>query len=823
MCSSKNLLIFVAVFVHFVKLLKDISLMRKILFTLLCAFSALFFLPNAVVATDYTIFPDADVASYALPLSYFHQTYAGSITQQIYWAEELTDQGATAGSINSITFYYTAAAGTTASAYSRNIQIYLMEIDNTTDEYTITKPSYDWVSSFLHDNSTKKAGTKVYEGALSTQSVTASNPINLSTDVKSVTIPISAFPWNGSKNIVMTIADVTNTVQSSANLRFLIASTKISSTSYPRFAYTKWTAVNNERLDWIDDFSGNKYADKYGYTTTTYNTEDGQKSQRSYVNKVTFSISAPVVPSVPEDLAASSIGSTSASLSWSAVDGATSYDLYNSTSIDGVYSKFASPTTNSFEWSGLTANTTYYVKVAAVNDAGSSALSDPIYFTTLAPHIHDGITFEPWSNPAALPTSGNYFLNTDVELASDWNVTENINLCLNGHEVYTETNSIQVKDGATFAIYDNEGGGRIYGYFVANYPKYGLINIENGGTLVLSEGTIQNLYGSYEEDDDPDDKSLSNAIYNNGTLKLSGALTFTSYHADIYLGSNKYITIESEKPLTNSEPYSVYKSGKSVITSGWANMNGADPKDYFVSANTSLNIKMGETEAEFYPVISLSENNTNTAIGTYSGQMVDVNLTRSLTSSQFNTFCLPFALDDDRLQELFGAGYDLEEFVSSSLEGDVLSLEFSKVTSLEAGKPYLLQPSVDVANPSFEGVTIAVTAPVDQTSDANISFYGTFAPTELAGGNENLLFLGVGNELFWPEATGNLKAFRAYFEVKGGAAKVAKRARIVQKGEQTQAIDLVENPNAAHKRIIDGQLVIEKNGMLFNAQGQMVK
>ena len=153
----------------------------------------------------------------------------------------------------------------------------------------------------------------------------------------------------------------------------------------------------------------------------------------------------------------------------------------------------------------------------------------------------------------------------------------------------------------------------------------------------------------------------------------------------------------------------------------------------------------------------------------------------------------------------------------------MLSLEFSKVTSLEAGKPYLLQPSVDVANPSFEGVTIAVTAPVDQTSDANISFHGTFAPTELAGGNKNLLFLGAGNELFWPDATGNLKAFRAYFEVKGGAAKVAKRARIVQKGEQTQAIDLVENPNAAHKRIIDGQLVIEKNGMLFNAQGQMVK
>ena len=87
-----------------------------------------------------------------------------------------------------------------------------------------------------------------------------------------------------------------------------------------------------------------------------------------------------------------------------------------------------------------------------------------------------------------------------------------INLCLNGHEVYTETNSIQVKDGATFAIYDNEGGGRIYGYFVADYPKYGLINIENGGTLVLSEGAIQNLYGSYEVLTDEIRSFLENVI-----------------------------------------------------------------------------------------------------------------------------------------------------------------------------------------------------------------------------------------------------------------------------------------------------------------------
>ena len=163
-------------------------------------------------------------------------------------------------------------------------------------------------------------------------------------------------------------------------------------------------------------------------------------------------------------------------------------------------------------------------------------------------------------------------------------------------------------------------------------------------------------------------------------------------------------------------------------------MSGESPKDYFYSTNVSnrgicLN---ASGEAQIVPALNLSESSNNTSIASNENQLVNVNLTRSLVSSQYNTFCLPFALDDDQLQEFFGTGYDLEEFVSSSLDGDVLNLVFNNVTSLEAGKPYLLKPSIDVVNPSFEGVTIAATEPADQTGDANISFHATFAPTELS-------------------------------------------------------------------------------------------
>lgn len=794
--------------------------MRKILFTLLCAFSALFFLPNAVVATDYAPMGDLPASpsqSSTLPIYTGSGTFT-SITQQLYYASELTAAGASAGDITALKFYF-GNKTTTVREVTRNLEIFIKLVPTSFTEFEVGFTNTDKYTYKFTDPGSASTN-KVFDGNYTIPATANSG------DKIERTISTSRFYWDGTSNILVTIIDKTNkkfySMSGDDYSDFNLKSYGIvPAVTASRFVHQYWTLESSSEFTTYK----NSLDGKFGYCSKNSTVEATERTAHSYVNIVKFTIEpheAPVAPSVPEDLAASNVGTTTASLSWSAVDGATSYDLYNSTSIDGVYSKFASPTTNSFEWTGLTASTTYFVKVAAVNDAGTSALSDPIYFTTQAPHIHDGITFEPWSNPAALPTSGNYYLNDDVAfgiMSSDVTLTGNLNLCLNGKTADIYGSKIIIPSGKTLTIYDNEGGGKITGFVASEVGisedlVTSLIVVKGGGTLVLKQGTIENTYVR-----DADGNSY--AIYSNGTVRISGNVLINSNDADIYLYASNIITIDGA--ISNSEKHTVWKND-GIFTSGWStHMSGENPRDFFESANSARGVCLKDGEAALRTALNLSEISNNSSIGTHYNQVVDVNLTRSLTSSQFNTFCLPFALDDDRLQELFGAGYDLEEFVSSSLEGDVLSLEFSKVTSLEAGKPYLIQPAVDVVNPSFEGVTIAATSPDDQTSDANISFHGTFAPTELAGGNENLLFLGVGNELFWPEATGNLKAFRAYFEVKGGAAKVAKRARIVQKGEQTQAIDLVENPNAAHKRIIDGQLVIEKNGMLFNAQGQMVK
>ena len=222
----------------------------------------------------------------------------------------------------------------------------------------------------------------------------------------------------------------------------------------------------------------------------------------------------------------------------------------------------------------------------------------------------------------------------------------------------------------------------------------------------------------------------------------------------------------------------------------------------------------------------LNENSDNSsAISTYDGQTTNVTMTRStLTNAQYNTFCLPFALSNAQLEYIFGAGYDLEELTDATYDDGTITLTFTQRAALEAGKPYLLQPANNVVNPSFSDVEINASTPSDGLDNTYIEFHGVYSPTSLTGGNRNLLFLGAGNELFWPNATGDLKGFRAYFEVKGPALSAVRARLIVGKGE-TQSIKEVnlQSPATNSKYIKDGMLFIERDGKTYNAQGILVE
>lgn len=107
-----------------------------------------------------------------------------------------------------------------------------------------------------------------------------------------------------------------------------------------------------------------------------------------------FSLYAPIVPtnpsapSTPTGISASANNTTSQiTVSWTAVSGATSYDVYRSTSSSGTYTRLGTePTTTGVSYinTGLASGATYYYKVTSLNASGESAASSAVSATTLS-------------------------------------------------------------------------------------------------------------------------------------------------------------------------------------------------------------------------------------------------------------------------------------------------------------------------------------------------------------------------------------------------------------------------------------------------------
>lgn len=99
------------------------------------------------------------------------------------------------------------------------------------------------------------------------------------------------------------------------------------------------------------------------------------------------------------------ISSSEIDLTWTAVTGATSYNVYRSTAVDGTYNKIRNVLIPEFTDNTVTSSTTYYYKISATYYLGESDLSDPINITTLSPpklcETHVEIGTSPDSNNEA--------------------------------------------------------------------------------------------------------------------------------------------------------------------------------------------------------------------------------------------------------------------------------------------------------------------------------------------------------------------------------------------------------------------------------------
>ena len=182
---------------------------------------------------------------------------------------------------------------------------------------------------------------------------------------------------------------------------------------------------------------------------------------------------------------------------------------------------------------------------------------------------------------------------------------------------------------------------------------------------------------------------------------------------------------------------------------------------------------------------------------------VDVILSgRTLSKSQWNTLCLPFSMDATQIaaSSLNGATIKELDTENSNLAANgTLKLTFSDVSSITAGKPYIVKWGAgdDISDPVFKGVTIDKTAPaaVTFTNNANdnggCEFVGQYSPFSITDGNKNeIIMLGSGSKLGYSKNERTLKCFRAHFYVPANGGGALARAFVMDfgDGETTEII-----------------------------------
>lgn len=209
------------------------------------------------------------------------------------------------------------------------------------------------------------------------------------------------------------------------------------------------------------------------------------------------------------------------------------------------------------------------------------------------------------------------------------------------------------------------------------------------------------------------------------------------------------------------------------------------------------------------------------------------------------SICLPFSLTEADIKNQF-KGAVFQGFNGVEQQDKTINLKFKRVTTTEAGKPYLIKPIEDItaADLTFNNKQIEQTTPVDVNhkldSDANktFTFKGVFSPftansEELADKNIKFLSGEKGLDLVSPNGTGTMKCYSAYFVFPGKKGIVETEAKITNHDEAT-AVQPVKRQEAETEHVvfsISGQKVakvknasqLPKGVYIINKKRIMVK
>jgi len=224
---------------------------------------------------------------------------------------------------------------------------------------------------------------------------------------------------------------------------------------------------------------------------------------------------------------------------------------------------------------------------------------------------------------------------------------------------------------------------------------------------------------------------------------------------------------------------------------------------------------------------STAEEITNILTTNNGLQVADLSITRTIQRNDyFSTLCVPFGMNATQIANSSLATAEIREFTKAQVVDNQLYVVCSPVSEIVAGKPYVIRYTDASAlnRLDFSNVTVNAAAPDEVTHD-HVTMKGTYIPFEATSGN-CFVFVNDDNMPYWPSTPSTLKPFRCYFivDTNGNDAPVCGMpVNIVEREKAPTALETVRNDLPFVKTIENGMLIIEKNGVRYNAQGQIVK
>lgn len=251
---------------------------------------------------------------------------------------------------------------------------------------------------------------------------------------------------------------------------------------------------------------------------------------------------------------------------------------------------------------------------------------------------------------------------------------------------------------------------------------------------------------------------------------------------------------------------------------------------FFFGFRTKLGIrgfKFEPTTTDLGETVTLPQNaDATTFISTNNGQTKNVKLVRKVKKNIWTTFCLPFSVSETQLENIFGAGTQVMQFVN--VDGYTMNVFKHYHHMIVAGTPILVCPTNDdMTEFTFNGVHIENVTPEEicDSEDDTYKFVGGYTPMTVNNGSYYIGNDGLWHKLNNTKGSSTLNGSRAYLKLKEGSNARALTLNITSfDGEEdytTTGIANIESDGIDLDGVNDSTNKFDDN--IYNVQGQLVR